>query len=73
MPADFAPEGRWVSLSSSVLSAALWEGTSETLLLRFNSGRTYPYHDVPYEVWDGLYNASSHGKYYNRFIKGQYV
>jgi KTSC domain len=69
---EYAPEGEWVSLDSSCLAAAMWDGVSSTLLLRFRSGRVYPYQDVDYDIWNDLYNADSHGRFYNQRIKGQF-
>jgi lysyl-tRNA synthetase, class II len=60
------------SLNSSVLSMAEYDDEAQTLDLTFNSGRTYTYHDVPKDVYDGLVSSSSPGQYYNSQIKDIY-
>lgn len=60
------------SLNSSVLSMAEYDDEAQTLDLTFTSGRTYTYHDVPKDVYDGLVSSSSPGRYYNEAIKDIY-
>lgn len=45
---------------------------SGTLYIRFHSGGTYRYLDVPEAVYRELLGASSHGRYFHAFIKGRY-
>lgn len=42
------------------------------LTITFNSGATYEYFDVPTEVIDGITQADSLGKYFDKNIKGIY-
>ena len=63
---------RWVPLASSNLDACSYDVESGTLRIRFKSGRTYSYKDVPPDVASGLEQASSPGSYFNSSIKGVY-
>lgn len=42
------------------------------LEITFLTGDTYQYDNVPTNVYQGLMNASSHGKYLNEFVKNNY-
>lgn len=42
------------------------------LTITFNSGATYEYYDVPTKVIDGITQADSLGKYFDKNIKGIY-
>lgn len=44
---------------------------STYLVLNMN-GNQYIYKNVPYNIWEGLKNASSKGGFYNYYIKGNY-
>ena len=57
-------------VSSSNLSAIGYD--RGTMHIRFNSGGTYAYYDVPEDVYRDLMNADSKGRYFNYHIKGQY-
>jgi hypothetical protein len=46
-----------------------WSGT---LTIAFHSGGVYEYYHVPPSEYDGLMNASSHGKYFHAYIKNRY-
>lgn len=46
--------------------------SKKLLTITFNSGATYEYHDVPTEVIDGITQADSLGKYFDKNIKGIY-
>lgn len=68
------------SLSSSNLASCDWQPSSDaptgsylgTLSITFKSGRTYKYAEVPEEVYRGLLEASSAGRYFNSVIKDTY-
>ena len=60
----------WTPLASSNLSACSYDADERVLQIRFRSGRTYGYKDVPEEVADGLKQAGSPGAYFNSNIKG---
>lgn len=63
----------WTPLASSNLSAMRYDESSRLLQIRFHSGRTYDFKDVPADVADGLKQADSAGKYFNSSIKGVYA
>jgi len=46
-----------------------WSGT---LTIEFHSGGVYEYYHVPLSKYDGLMNASSHGRYFHAHIKNRY-
>ncbi len=60
------------SVSSSSIASVGYDSSTSVLEVGFCNGRVYQYSGVPQEVYDGLMNASSHGKYFNREIKGAY-
>lgn len=62
----------WRPLASSNLNAFRYDPETRVLSIRFNSGRSYDYADVPQETVDGLESASSPGQYFNSAIKGNY-
>jgi hypothetical protein len=63
----------WTPLASSNLSAMRYDEQSRTLQIRFQSGRSYDYQDVPADVADGLKQADSPGRYFLNSIKGVYA
>lgn len=63
----------WTPLASSNLSAMRYDEDSRLLQIRFLSGRTYDFKDVPADVADGLKQADSAGRYFNNSIKGVYA
>ena len=46
--------------------------SKKLLTITFNSGAIYEYYDVPMEVTDGIIQANSLGKYFDKNIKGIY-
>ena len=52
---------------STTIDAIAW--ASKTLFVRFRSGATYTYDNVPYDIYDGLKKAESCGRYLHIFIK----
>lgn len=60
-------------VTSSNIKAVGYDGKTTTLRVRFNSGRTYQYKDVPHEVYTALIGAQSIGKYFLANIKDQYA
>ena len=63
----------WRPLSSSNLNAFRYDPTTQTLSIRFNSGRAYDYAEVPQSIVDGLESADSPGRYFNSAIKGSFT
>ncbi len=62
----------WKRLDSSNLDAMRYDPETKQLQVRFKSGRTYDYPEVPQDVADGLESAGSPGAYFNTAIKGVY-
>ena len=46
--------------------------SKKLLTITFNSGAIYEYYDVPMEVTDGIIQADSLDKYFDKNIKGIY-
>ncbi len=55
---------------SSNVAAHRYDAATKTLHVRFKSGRTYSYANVPDHHEDGLQNADSVGKYLREHIIG---
>jgi lysyl-tRNA synthetase class 2 len=62
----------WKPLDSSNLQAYRYDPETRLLQIRFMSGKSYNYNDVPQDVADGLGTASSPGQYFNSSIKNTY-
>lgn len=60
------------TVSSSNLRSVGYDRSTQILEIAFNSGGVYQYSQVPENVYDGLMNAPSHGRYFNHFIKNKY-
>jgi KTSC domain len=57
------------SVSSSNLTSVGYDSISQTLEVEFNHGGIYQYSGVPASVYADLMAASSHGQYFDRYIK----
>ena len=60
-------------LNSSNLAAYDYDPDSRMLTIRFVSGRTYAYRDVPADIADGLSTANSPGQFFNSNIKNTFA
>ena len=60
------------AVSSSHISAVGYEPDSQTLRIRFTSGKEYDYANVPKNIYEGMMSAASVGKYFHANIKGIY-
>jgi hypothetical protein len=60
------------SVSSSAVASVGYDPKSRTLEVEFRSGSVYGYHEVPPEVFRGLMEAPSKGRYFASEIRGQY-
>lgn len=56
-------------VESSVISAV---GYTRVLEITFESGRIYQYYNVPEDVYQGMLDAESKGRYFNQEIRGKY-
>lgn len=62
-----------VLLRSTNLRAAEYDSVTQVLTIEFQSGAVYAYRGVPHNVYAGLLQAASHGRYFNQWVKGRYV
>jgi hypothetical protein len=58
-----------VPVHSTNLAAVGYDPTAATLFVQFNNGTVYRYLRVPVAVYEGLMTASSHGKFFNRYVR----
>jgi hypothetical protein len=56
-------------VSSSNLSSVGYDPDSKTLEIEFLNGGLYQYFNVPLNIYNGLMAASSHGSYFDQYIK----
>ena len=61
------------SVDSSQIAKIGYDGESSKLVVEFKKGGTYSYSDVPPNVFEGLANSDSKGKYLHNFIKPHYT
>jgi len=62
-----------IPVTSSDIASIGYDDDSSTLEIEFHSGNNiYQYYGVPKFEYDGIMNASSHGKYLNQNIKNKY-
>ena len=60
------------SVSSSSVASVGYDPKTQTLEIEFQSGSVYDYEEVPPEVFQGLMEAPSKGRYFANEIRGQY-
>jgi hypothetical protein len=66
-------EGKEINtLGSTAIDSFSYEWFTETLTVKFISGARYEYHGVDEATALGLANASSHGRYFARLVRGYY-
>ena len=58
--------------SSSNIEAVGHDPLRSLLVVRFKSGKTYVYKEVPAPVYDEFVNAKSKGKYFGKHIRDNY-
>lgn len=56
-------------VNSSNLESVGYDPTTQTLEIEFLNGGLYQYSGVPESVYQGLMSASSHGQYFDQYIK----
>jgi hypothetical protein len=59
--------------SSSFITNVSWDPNSEVLLLKFVSGSTWAYHQVPQNIYESLVRSTSVGEYFNKHIRNKYA
>ena len=61
-----------LTVDSSAISEVAYYPNVERLIVLFKSGKAYEYLNVPGHVMNGLREASSKGKFLNKYILAQY-
>jgi hypothetical protein len=69
--AEKANKPEQMTYNSSYVYGSNYDPSTQTLQLNLN-GRWYTYSGVPQDVYEGLKNADSKGRYVNSYIKGRY-
>ncbi|MCL1902587.1 MAG: KTSC domain-containing protein [Alphaproteobacteria bacterium] len=60
------------SVVSSNIKSVGFDSASQILEIEFHSGGIYQYFNVPAEIYNGIMNAPSKGKFFHQFIRGNY-
>ena len=58
---------------SSNIESYGYDPTTQTLAIRFHSGREYHHSNVPPETFKALQASTSRGSYYEKMVKRMYV
>ena len=58
-----------IPVKSSNISAIAYQEERELLTVQFATGAMFEYAGIPHDLYAGLLEASSVGKYFHRFIK----
>jgi hypothetical protein len=62
------------AVTSSVLRSIGYSTTKHILEVEFvEQKEIYQYHNVPDHIYHSLMASSSHGEYFNRYVKNQYA
>ena len=56
-------------VSSSNLKSVGYDPETQTLEIEFLNGGLYKYFNVPESIYNGLMSASSHGSYFDQYVK----
>jgi hypothetical protein len=59
-------------VNSSMFISVGYDLSSKIIELEFKNGKIYQHFDVPENIFTSFKNASSLGKFYNRYIKGKF-
>jgi hypothetical protein len=59
-------------VQSSNLSSVGYDSENQILEIEFKKSGIYQYFKVPVNIYNGLMNASSHGEYFNAYIKNSF-
>lgn len=57
------------NVTSSNIRSIGYDPSTQTLEVEFLNGGIYQYSDVPQSTFDGLMAASSHGSYFDKYVK----
>jgi hypothetical protein len=58
------------TVESSTMRSVGYDPQSRMMEIEFTSGHVYQYSDVPPEVYQGLVDAESQGRYFRQHIRG---
>lgn len=61
-----------IKIESITLATIAYDGPGKLLQLEFRTGSVYRYFGVPLPIYQGLMQAPSKGKYFNRDIRGRF-
>ena len=59
-------------MPSAVIAAYEYDAASETLIIRYHSGKVYHYQKVPGKVFREMRSTMVKGIWFNRHIRGKY-
>jgi len=59
----------YLPVSSTTVAAIGYDSDSNTLGVRYLHGGEYHYYAVPQDVFEGLQNSSSVGRYLDQYVK----
>lgn len=59
-------------VESSNIESIGYDSQNQTLEIEFLNGSIYQYFDVPEQIYEGIMQADSHGKYLAANVKGYY-
>lgn len=59
-------------VDSSNLDSVGYDVSTSTLRIKFHSGSSYDYYDVPERVYEDLLGAASVTKYFNAHVKWEF-
>ncbi len=59
-----------IAVSSSAIRSVGYDQDAQILEIEFIGGEVYQYFEVPGGVYRGLMTAESHGRYFNKYVKG---
>ena len=59
-------------VQSSNLRSVGYDPDSKNLEVEFKEGRIYSYNNVPKDIFEGLINAASKGKFFSHYIRDRF-
>jgi len=62
----------FVAMSSSNVKGARYDEEERILEIMFKGGAIYQYYDVDVDIWEGLLDAESKGKFVWEYIRDNY-
>lgn len=62
-----------IGVSSSNVESIGYDKSKKIIEIEFKKGSVYQYKEVPENIFNNFLYASSHGKYFNVYIKDKYL